>query len=114
MRYKTQLFIILLIALGLTACQRDRLRQDTDTTSPVPVESTQTMAAPIQQPTATQLVVTTATSVDAATLPPSIPTPTPIPATQAPDLSSDFSELDEILNDLDEVLGGTNTDVNIP
>jgi hypothetical protein len=108
MRYKTQLFIILLIALGLTACQRGRLRQDTDTTSPVPVESTQTVAAPIQQPTSTQLVVT------AATLPPSIPTPTPIPATLAPDLSSDLSELDEILNELDEVLGGTNTDVNIP
>ena len=114
MRYKTQLVIILLIALSLTACRRDRLHQDTDTAFPVPVENSQTAAAPTQQPSATQLVAEPTASVDAATLPPPTPSPMPIPATQAPDLSSDLSELDDILNDLDKVLGETNTDVNIP
>jgi len=114
MRYKTQIIIILLIALTLTACRRDRLRQSVDTPAPTPVESAQTMVAPVQQPTTTQPVAESATSVDAATLPPPAPSLTPIPATQMPDLSSDLSELDGILNDLDKILGETDTDVNIP
>jgi len=105
MRYKTHLIIILLIAFSLTACRRDS-RQSTDTASPIQTGNAQTGAV---QPTAES-----ATSTDAAPLPPPMPSLTPIPATQEPDLSSDLSELDDILNDLDKILGGTNTDVNIP
>lgn len=114
MRYKTQVIIILLIALSLAACRRDRLRQSVDTAAPTQVESAQTVIAPVQQPTATPLVAESATSVDAATLPPPTPSLTPVPATQTLDLSSDLSELDGILNDLDKILGETNTEVNIP
>ena len=114
MRYKTKIIIILLIALSLTACRRDHLRQSTDTIAPTQVESAQTVVIPVQQLTATQPVVESATSVDVAPLPSLTPSPVPIPTTQAPDLSSDLSELEDFLNDLDQILGGTNTDVNIP
>jgi hypothetical protein len=115
MRYKTQFVTILLIALSLTACRRGRLSQSVDTTAPTQVESAQTAAVPVKQPTATQSpVVESATSVDVAILPLPIPSLTPVPSTTAADLSGDLSQLDGILNDLDQILGETKTDVNIP
>jgi hypothetical protein len=102
--------VILLAALSLSACSRDRLRRSTDVPAPTQVINTQ---AVIEQTTATQSVQLPA-SVDTATLPPSTPSPTPVSATQSPDLANDLSELEDILKDLNQILGDTDTNVNIP
>ena len=92
------LLVILLFALGMTACTRGRLRQD-GTDSPA------TVSAPTQSPA-------------------SLPDPEPVQPAQAsapavaptapPDLSQDLQELEALLGELDQILGSADTDVNIP
>ncbi len=110
MRYKTKILIMsLLIVLSLAACSRERLRRNEDTPAPTQAESRPATIDPVQLVTPTQ-PAQSPVSVDTATVSPNLP----IPTAQMPDLTDDFSELDNILKDLDEILGSTDTDISIP
>lgn len=115
---KLALFSLLtLLLLSLTACTRSRLQDKDDVPSP----TTTSVQSAAPQPAATEPEVVAAQP--SATVPGETPlpiateiSPTQIPATQEqPSAVATISaDLDATLNELEQLLGSMDTDVNVP
>jgi hypothetical protein len=111
----TRLAFVLMLSFSVAACTRERRISREETSSPPPqIELLPTTTSVPGQPSA----AVENTPLPAATAVPLIPSPVPDletpPPTLSPELSGELSEIEGILNDLDQILGSTDTDVNIP
>jgi hypothetical protein len=121
MRRAHFIILIALLALGLSACVRERIRRDTQ--APAPQENTAT-SLPATETVATfsEAVPTTEspTSPESTSLPEpdQAPSATPLPQPTAPPPTSAApsaaSDVESILNELEQLLGNTNTNVTVP
>ena len=109
------LAILLTFWLTVAACTRER-RINREDLSPT---QTQVEAAPTATTLPVQSSMTTENNPLPATMvapviPSSLPSiESPAPA-QSPEISGELAEIDSLLRDLDQILGGTDTNVNIP
>lgn len=115
MNKKKLIVLATLVTLTLTAaaCTRER-RVNREEPSPTPmlVEAVPTETALPIQPT----MAIENTPQPADTVVPVIPSPVPgveYPAL-SPEISGELDEIDSLLKDLDQILGNTDTNVNIP
>ena len=99
--------LMLLLVVSLTACIRRNFDNPVNSTSmPTQAEKTQSSATMTQS---TQVVAPTEapnTSI--------VPTLTTAPATVPPEISNNLAEVDDLLKELDQILGNTDTNVVIP
>lgn len=110
MRRSTYLFLAVMLVLGVSACSRERIRRDPpDLTEPAPAVVTQT---PIAQEAA--LMPTPSPMPALPTTAPTLPPTMTIEPTQPPSAATAAAEVDSILQDLEQLLRDTDTDVNVP
>lgn len=111
MRRSAYLFLAVMLILGVSACSRERIRRDPpDLTEPAPAVVTQT---PIAHEAA--LMPTPSPMPALPTTAPTLPPTMTIEPTQPPSAAATAaSEVDSILQDLEQLLRDTNTDVNVP
>lgn len=118
MKNFASLFLLAFLAMNLTACTRPRLRNNEPLETVTAASSS--AAAPQPSPTALE-VIDSATHLPSATpLPvmaePSTTKPPAAPPTQVqPSAAATLStDLDAALNELEQLLGGMDTNVNVP
>ena len=101
-----------LLASGLGACNRERVRRNPQERPAV--NSTPTMVATMEPTAGPSLALQSPIPGPTQAPPtdiPSTPTSVPTAALQAP---AQLDELDSLLDDLDQILGGTDTNIEIP
>jgi hypothetical protein len=96
------LLLSMLFVFGLVACNRSRQQNNIDITVPAPTNPPATVAP---------------TLVPTSTLAPAQPAPSATPAVTQVDPSAAATaeaDLEKTLNDLEQLLGNTNTNINVP
>jgi hypothetical protein len=106
--------VLILLVFSVSACSRGRLRQTTGEESP-------TISNPTQPDLPTLNPAPTMETKSTVSIPtqPVAPTMKPeanqvVNPTSPVDMSQDFKDLDTLMNELDQILGSTETDIKVP